>query len=305
MTKCPYNDSVFSNEDDISFYLLGLFITDGNISLKPNSDYGEASITSIDLEVLEKIRALVKSDLLLAKKKDSNCYRLRINNKPIVDWLRKFGVVPNKTIIVEFPNIPKVYLPDLIRGLIDGDGSIGCYNNKPMIRFDSASLSLITGVSNVLKDWNLSNKIVITKPVDSMLNGRPIKTTTPMYRIALDGLKAYKLLKIIYKNNRLSILRKRVIAESIISNLESIHTEKVLLSVNRIPNKNAIKWPSDKELVNLCIKHKGVFAEVAKEFNSSGWVVSQRLRKINKYNFIRNLYPYVNINNLKVKSNYI
>lgn len=290
-----YNTSIFTNNNANSYYLLGLFITDGNIY------DGESSISSIDLELLERIEKLISPDKLISKKNNSNCYRLRINNKIIKNWLMDNGCVPNKTKIVKFPNVPEKYLPDFIRGLIDGDGSIGLYNQCSTIRFDSASYDLINKFSIILTDYQIENKIKLTRWFTAILNGRKIQSRTQMYRITLTGLKAYKLLKLIYGSNpELYMKRKKDIVEKIFAYIErNGFLEEELLSMERLPMH---RWGSDEDLINCCIKHKGVLKLVAEEYNVASWTISFRLRKIDKYNYIRSLFPFNRIDNINRKN---
>ena len=286
-----YNYDIFTKENEISFYLLGLFYSDGNVY--SNGSSHESSIKSIDISLLSSIRDLVCPNKKISKVKGNNCYKLVFTNKIIFDWLNTWGCVPNKTKILKFPNIPKEYNLHFLRGLIDGDGSIGHYKN-PIIRFDSASLELIKGVSELLISLGIKNTISKTKWITCTINGRETKSTTQMYRISLCGLRCYKTLKLIYNNSSIYLDRKKEIADNIIKYYE----KKYKLINMSSKDLNSLKWPSDDILVNITIKHKGVLVNAAKELNVNPWSLSQRLRKINKYNYIRELYPIVNIKNI-------
>lgn len=299
MLHTSYNCNIFINIDNISYYLLGLYITDGNIYL--NKKYNNSisvELKSIDLELLEKIKDLVcpTRKITLSHNK---CYRLRFHNQIIGEWLINNECIPNKTKVVKFPNIPAQFLPDFVRGLIDGDGSIGIYGkHKAMIRFDSASLQLITGLQNCLLKWNLKCSISETPWIKTIIDGRKTQSTTQMYRIALTGLKAYKLLKILYKNDPLSMLRKKKIAIKIISLMEgSNFSEQDLLSMDRIPSSN-MKWNSDEDLMQTILFHNGNLKNASKELNVSAWALSCKLRKIGQYDYIRQLFPIQNIKNI-------
>ncbi len=284
--RYTYTPQSLTQENDISFYILGLYITDGNIH------GNEAGISSIDVDILEKLRDLICPDKPLHKKKDSNCFRFRASNAEVVNWFIKWGCVPNKTKIVNFPNIPSQYLPSFIRGLIDGDGSIALYKRGPMLRFDSASYNLILGLHKILNTWGFNNKIVKTKWFTGLLNGKPISSKTQMYRIALSGYQCYKLVKILYTNSSISINRKQNIAEDIIKFVQDKgFSDSKLEELQFIPGKNYIDWPTNDEFINLCIKHKGVFKSIGKELGVAGWSISSRLSQIGQYDYIRGLFP--------------
>src|SRR5271166_106735 len=115
--KYDYNYEVFTRSDDVSYYLLGAFITDGCMK------QGNASISSADKDWLISIRDLICKDLPITKEK-SKCWRLNVRDFRIRGWLLQNGCVPRKSLVVQFPKIPTQYLPDFLRGCIDGDGSI-------------------------------------------------------------------------------------------------------------------------------------------------------------------------------------
>lgn len=294
-----YDTSVFLNENANSFYLLGLYLTDGNL-YKGNRTTYQATLKITDYSLLESIRDLISKDKPICKVKNSNCFKFIINNKPICDWLFKYGCIPNKTKIVKFPNIPEEHYPHLIRGMIDGDGSIALYSYA-RIRFDSASYDLISGVSLILNKWGIANEIFETPWISSVINGQVVKSTTQMYRIAISGLTAYKLLKILYKDANLFLDRKKVIADKIFNQYESKgFSEDELNSFDRLPYK---KWKSDDELVKIMMDNKGSLTKSSKQIGVSDWGLSSRLRKINRYDEIRDVYPIDNIKN--INNNYV
>ena len=291
-----YNSEVFTKEDHNSFYLLGLFYSDGNVY--SNGKSYECSIKSIDVSLLNSIKNLVCLNKPLIKVKNSNCYKLVFNNKIIYNWLNSWGCVPNKTKILKFPNIPEKYISHFMRGLIDGDGSIGFYK-KPILRFDSASIDLIDSFNQKLNAMQLNCSVTKTKWIVANINGRETKSTTQMYRLTLTNLKCYKFIKYLYKNAELFLDRKKIIADQIINFYEKEFKSKKLLEID---NLNDAKWLQDDELVNLVISHKGSLKNSAKELGLSAWSFSQRLRKINKYNYIRELFPVKNIDNIRNNS---
>lgn len=289
-----YETSVFLNENANSFYLLGLYLTDGNLYKGKKTTY-EATLKIIDYSLLDSIRNLVAINKPIHKVKNSNCFKFLINNKLITNWLFKYGCIPNKTKIVKFPNIPEQYYSHLIRGMIDGDGSIALYNYA-RIRFDSASYDLINGVSLILNKWGIDNEIFETPWITSIINGQVVKSTTQMYRIAISGLKAYKLLKILYKDANLFLDRKKIIADKIFNQYEiKGFSEGELNDFDRLPYK---KWKSDDELVEIMMNNKGSLTKSAKQLEVSSWGLSSRLRKINRYDEIREIYPINRINNI-------
>jgi hypothetical protein len=284
--RYTYYPNIFTDETALSFYFLGLYITDGNVYLKHGY---EVSIKSIDVSLLHAIAKLVCPTKSLVKIKNSNCFKLSFNCQAIAEWLVSYGCVPNKTKIVKFPTIPEKYYPDLIRGLLDGDGSIGFYKS-PMIRFDSASFHLINGVKDYLNStlgFTLSLKE--TPWITTTINGQAASSTTQMYRLSIVNLNAYKLLKhIYYQPDCFSLDRKKAQAFEIINHYESRWSPDKLLSFNKLPIKD---WPGDQELFNLVCSYHGSFKLTAQHLNVSAWGLVSRLRKIGYYQQLKTLYP--------------
>ena len=119
-------------------YVLGLLYADGcNYEKKTTVSI---SLQEEDRELLEKVRKELKSKKPLefidySNKHDfgytyKNQYRLLVFSKHMCEALRDKGVVPNKSLVLEFPDWldPDLY-SHFIRGYFDGDGTVGKYNN--------------------------------------------------------------------------------------------------------------------------------------------------------------------------------
>lgn len=295
MGKYNYNFSVFSKEDHISYYLLGLYITDGNIYLGKNKTQYCAEIKLIDQDMILAIRELVCPDKSIEKVSNSNCYRFRIYDKQIVNWFMSKGCIPNKTKIVNFPVVPDQYLPDFLRGLVDGDGSIGIYD-KAMLRFDSASLSLIEGVSKAFIKLGIPNKIVKTKWFTGILNGKKVESKTQMYRIAISGANCFNAVNILYNNANLALSRKLDLYNKIIDHYNSLYPNLVIdkkIKLGKLANV------TDEQLMLAIDQYKGNFTKVGLHFKVDAQSILFRLKKIGKYLEIRQKYPVNPISNIK------
>ena len=219
-----YNVKVFTKENEISFYLLGVFITDGCVKKD------RVSLSSKDKDWIEQIKNLISPEIKLLKDGE-NCFRINIFNKQIKDWLIKYNCVPNKSLTVKFPNVPIKYLPDFIRGCIDGDGSISNKqyirksNNKPFKSINytltSASKDFVEGFANALKQLNINYSIRTMLPgtYKGNINGRTILHKNIIYTITGGHNSAFKLLKFAYyPKHKISLQRKKILAEQIIKN---------------------------------------------------------------------------------------
>lgn len=132
-------------------YILGLLWADGY-----NDGNGHVSISlqEDDVDILNKIKNAIGTNIPLNYRRFSeyrkgwkNQYRLFINSKHISKKLDSYGMYPNKSLVVKFPNwLDEQLYPHFIRGYCDGDGHIGNY-----IGF-AGSVYLIPKLKEILED---------------------------------------------------------------------------------------------------------------------------------------------------------
>jgi hypothetical protein len=146
-----YNTQALLNNDDISYYLLGAFITDGCVSKKNNV----VTITSVDQDWIKNIANILapNNNIYLYKKK---YYQLNLCNKEIKQWFIENCCVPNKSLTVQLPNIPKKYISDFIRGCIDGDGTLSLYKKRAICRLYSSSKDFLLAAKDILDNMDFS-----------------------------------------------------------------------------------------------------------------------------------------------------
>lgn len=152
--KYNLNESYF---DEITTpnqaYILGFLYADGS----NNSSKSTVSISlqEEDKDILERMRLELASekelDFLDYSKKDDygynykNQYRLLLFSKHICNSLEKLGMVPNKSLVLTFPDtLPPSLYKHFIRGYFDGDGSFSPQYSKdgkfqPVITITSTS----------------------------------------------------------------------------------------------------------------------------------------------------------------------
>lgn len=135
-------------------YWLGFICADGNI----NKNNNKMTLTSKDLEVIEKFKKCVKSGHQISyyeyldkrTNKIYERYAIQVTTKPFTTNLINLGVTNKKTNSLNFPNIKEKFYPNFIAGLFDGDGSI-CYrkrNNQLLI-----SLISTLEILNFIQDY--------------------------------------------------------------------------------------------------------------------------------------------------------
>ena len=128
---CTIDETYFDNIDTHrKAYYLGLLYADGTVS--GTSNRVQISLQKRDKDIIYQLRQDLQCDykisLIEYSKKNPNHqdqYCLTITNKRIHDALIKHGVIPNKSLILEFPSdLDEEFYPSFILGYIDGDGSI-------------------------------------------------------------------------------------------------------------------------------------------------------------------------------------
>lgn len=130
------NENIFSEETEASFYLAGFIAADGNISHIKNNYHLHIGLCKDDechLITLQKlfnsnsnIRTYENNSYIDNRNVKSTIKAFTICSKQIYnDLLTNFCIVPNKSLILKFPehlsNHPMIH--HFIRGYFDGDGS--------------------------------------------------------------------------------------------------------------------------------------------------------------------------------------
>jgi len=132
------NQNFFEQDNPESFYLAGFIAADGSVQYRKYSKILKITLSEKDFEHLEKIKKILDSThpikKYLVKKsklvdKELNSVELQIANSKLVDDLKRFGIVPNKTKIYQMPEwlINHDLISHFMRGYFDGDGTI-CYS---------------------------------------------------------------------------------------------------------------------------------------------------------------------------------
>ncbi|MBI4914545.1 MAG: hypothetical protein HY825_01745 [Acidobacteria bacterium] len=115
-------------------WVLGIVCTDGNLYFgRPRTDEHAGSgmrlsIAQKEPELLRKVARLLTCDIPLRHSERSGIrgelYTLQIDDQKICRDLLLLGVHPRKSKTLKFPQVPRQYLRDFIRGCWDGDGTV-------------------------------------------------------------------------------------------------------------------------------------------------------------------------------------
>lgn len=199
-------------------YVLGFLYADGNITNSIPSRTQYIHLYSNDEHILYAIKAVLSSSHGIQKVsnktfartgktyKSKDGFRLRIGSKEMYSDLLKLGVVPNKSRIATFPNIPKKYLGSFIRGNFDGDGCVFLQKalgiTQPVIIkklsaiFTSGSYKFLEGMVGVIK-----NNLTISH--NRIYNG------TRSFQLRYSTKDSIELFKLMYQDCRSGLYLKR------------------------------------------------------------------------------------------------
>jgi hypothetical protein len=220
------NENFFSVQTNDMAYFCGLIGSDGCIYTSQDT---RSDILSITLQQQDKYILTVFTEKLQTNKPIQESIRnnkvycnLQISSQQICDDLRKIGLDNNKTYKNTIANIDKIFMFDLIRGYIDGDGTIQYTNNRPQV-------SIVGYYSNMnklkifLEQFNIYTTIIKDKREYTPNNNNDtfVSLTFP------NKTSIYCLLKLLYRNPTNCYLpRKKQIADKIIQNIEQSNAIK-------------------------------------------------------------------------------
>lgn len=111
-------------------YIVGLLATDGCLS----SDRRHIILTSRDLALVETYLRLLGRPLRITvgrNRRGKPAYYAQFSDVAFYDWLLSIGLTPRKSLTLGAIDVPPVYLLPLVRGLLDGDGSISSFKHRP------------------------------------------------------------------------------------------------------------------------------------------------------------------------------
>ena len=117
-----YSLKVISSPFDA--YLVGLLLTDGYVIKDRNS----IGLDMTDEDVIKFVAETIGTNYkVYCSENYKTRYRVLITQENIKEEVKRFGIIENKSLIIPSPQLRKEeeqFLPFLIRGIIDGDGSV-------------------------------------------------------------------------------------------------------------------------------------------------------------------------------------
>ncbi len=216
--KVPFNENSFDIIDsEEKAYWLGFMYADGYISSKNNRIGLSLSIKDIDHlqkfnNFLNYSKGMIITDSHQFNSKNKfnkdgelmQMIRTVITNEHMWKALYNLGCVPNKSLILTFPDesmfTSNNLIKHFIRGYFDGDGTLGVYPHSKSNPKLEASL-LIIGTKSFLE--GIQNYLGI----NGFLMQKP-NCNENTYRLGYSTKKAERVADILYKNASIYLTRK-------------------------------------------------------------------------------------------------
>ena len=185
-------------------YAVGLLTADGNLS----PDGRHLAFVSKDEDLINVFRNCLslKNKISLkvsgyAKNSNKKYYVVQFGNVKLYTLLKIIGLSPNKSKNIGNLFIPRIYFPDFLRGLIDGDGHIH-YFKHPESRLLQLNLRIISGSFFFLK-W-------LAKYIYSYfeLSGK-IRKVSRAYELNYYKKGSVEIFKNIYSDYKASYLNRK------------------------------------------------------------------------------------------------
>lgn len=113
-------------------WALGLFFTDGHLRPAVGHTATRLCFTQKSPELLYKLKALMRSNTTVHHhprrqyngKTAGATFRFAIANARIGARMLELGLTPRKSLIMQFPEVPREYVRHFVRGCWDGDGTV-------------------------------------------------------------------------------------------------------------------------------------------------------------------------------------
>jgi hypothetical protein len=211
MRKYTLNDDYFENiNTEDKAYFLGFIAADGNVTER----YKNCRIVKIDIHkqdviILEKFKKCInfEGDIIYHTSRKNMC-SITCTSVKMFNDLSKYGIVPRKTKILEFPNIPDELIHHYMRGYFDGDGCISIHKENRVGRgSDRGQVNIVSGSYKFIEKYVdiLIDKTNIkrNKIMDRNTNGR-------YFVIDWGGLSdVEKIYNFLYKDAKTYLNRKK------------------------------------------------------------------------------------------------
>jgi len=207
-------DESFLEKLDASWkgYFIGLMLTDGWI----NTDKTNVGLQSVDEDLISFISLCTNKNYFKYPGKNfenptnkkiyigKDFYRINFTSEKLYQDIQRFGIVQNKTKCIGKINLypdEQKYIKDILRGIIDGDGTFGFPSNCPgtaYCRIVSASEFFLEQILKWFLILGFEN-----------LKVKPVSGQVDLWQIEICGFENLQLVKYCIYKNPYGLKRKR------------------------------------------------------------------------------------------------
>lgn len=196
------NEAFFSSWSPEMAYVLGLLMTDGYLN-KPKKNSYRIFLCLNDKELLEKVaKAMDSEHNIVSSKCQKGLYIYTFARERMARDLIRLGMKLNKSLNLKFPDVPKEYLRDFVRGVFDGDGCVYYHkeskNKRLNTSFASGSKDFIYGLEKALQSLGMPKKKIYEQHYKNIY-----------YSLTYAHKKSVSLFKIMYENLENDLYLKR------------------------------------------------------------------------------------------------
>ena len=148
--KYHINQDYFKTWSHNMAYVLGLWFADGCIY---SGKMFDITLHAKDKYILKAVAKELEYEGKLYDYVDRQASRINFSCVVIYNDIISLGGKENKSLDIDFPEIPKEYLSDFIRGYFDGDGCVmNLKNNRLNSSFCSGSKKFLDKLWEILKE---------------------------------------------------------------------------------------------------------------------------------------------------------
>lgn len=148
--KYHINQDFFKTWSRDMAYILGLWFADGCIY---SGKMFDITLHTKDKYILKKVAEKLEYEGKLYDYVDRQAARLNFSCVVIYNDIVALGGTERKSLTVQFPEVPKEFLPDFIRGYFDGDGSaMRVKGSRFNTAFTSGSKQFIVKLWKILRE---------------------------------------------------------------------------------------------------------------------------------------------------------
>ncbi|MDP2966853.1 MAG: LAGLIDADG family homing endonuclease [bacterium] len=206
--KLKVNESYFKKWSAKMAYILGFIFADGNITKVTHngcSDKLGFGQNKKDIDILRKIKQELSAEQTLSI--GEKYVHFSIHSQIIVDDLKKLEVTYRKSFRKtrgEIPKVPKKYIRDFIRGIVDGDGSIHFDKKGRQKGYPNLSICGRNEVMDFIRNHFLSKFNIYSKIGQPKKNGK----LSNVFYICYRSNSAKTLIDYLYENANIYLERK-------------------------------------------------------------------------------------------------